>query len=73
MDFPPMRPFGILLSAASKDGTEGLQAVNKAGGISVAQTPGSSAVAFMPANAIRYASPKETLNVTGLIEYINGL
>jgi len=64
---------GVLLSGASKDGTEGLQAINSAGGISVVQTPGSSVVDFMPANAIRYASPKKMLNVTGLIDYINQL
>jgi two-component system chemotaxis response regulator CheB len=64
---------GVLLSGASKDGTEGLQAINNAGGISVVQTPDSSVVDFMPANAIRYASPKEMLNVTELIDYINGL
>ena len=64
---------GLLLSGASKDGTEGLQAINSAGGISVVQTPDSSVVDFMPANAIKYAAPDKTLNVTELAAFINTL
>jgi len=64
---------GVLLSGASKDGTEGLQAINKVGGISVVQTPDSSVVDFMPSNAIKYAAPDKTLNVAELAAYINQL
>jgi len=64
---------GVLLSGASKDGTEGLKAINKAGGISVVQAPGSSAVDFMPAHALQHASPKQVLNVAEMISYINRL
>lgn len=63
----------VLLSGASKDGTEGLKAINKAGGISLVQAPGSSVVDFMPANALKYANPHQSLNVAELSSYINQL
>jgi two-component system, chemotaxis family, protein-glutamate methylesterase/glutaminase len=64
---------GLLLSGASKDGTDGLRAINKAGGVSVIQAPGSSVVDFMPAHALQHAAPAKVLNVAEITAYINQL
>lgn len=64
---------GLLLSGASQDGTEGLKAINKAGGISLVQAPGSSVVDFMPVYAVKHASPSRVLNVDEIATYINQL
>lgn len=67
------RACAILLSGASKDGTDGLKAINSAGGISVVQTPGSSIVNFMPSNAIAYANPARVLATEEMAAFINQL
>lgn len=43
---------GVLLSGANSDGTQGLAAIKKAGGIIIAQKPESAKVAYMPQQAI---------------------
>ena len=64
---------GVLLSGASKDGTEGLKMINKAGGTSVVQTPDSSVMDFMPAYALKHASPDKILNAEQLTVFLNQL
>ncbi len=64
---------GILLSGANKDGTEGLRAINQAGGISVVQAPASSVVDFMPAYAVKHASPQKILTAEEMVLFINSL
>ncbi|MEP7279584.1 MAG: chemotaxis protein CheB [Bacteroidota bacterium] len=63
---------GILLSGASRDGTDGIIAINKAGGVSVVQSPASSVVDYMPAHALKHAAPRLVLNIAELIDYVNG-
>ena len=67
------RTIGILLSGASKDGTEGLRAINKVGGMTIIQAPASSAVDFMPAHALKYASPKVVSEIRDIAGFINEL
>jgi len=43
---------GVLLSGANADGTQGLAAIKKAGGVIIAQKPESAKVAYMPQQAI---------------------
>ncbi|EPX75894.1 chemotaxis protein CheB [Salipiger mucosus] len=47
------RAVGIVLSGTGSDGSYGIQAIREAGGIAIAQEPGSSNFDSMPASAIR--------------------
>ncbi|MHA3788410.1 chemotaxis protein CheB [Flavobacterium hauense] len=61
---------GILLSGANADGTEGLLAIKKAGGVIVVQVPETAQMPFMPMNALTNASPHYVLDVKGMIDFI---
>lgn len=63
----------ILLSGANMDGTNGLNAIKKAGGIAVVQQPETAQVAFMPQHAIDRVEVEHVLDVTQLIAFVNGL
>lgn len=62
---------GVLLSGANADGTNGLIAIRKAGGIVVVQKPETAQAAFMPQQAILNASIDYVLDVPELIDFIN--
>lgn len=61
---------GILLSGSNADGTEGLKAIQKAGGIIIVQNPASAEMPFMPANAISNTSPDYILNSQEILDFI---
>ncbi|GAB3889060.1 chemotaxis protein CheB [Spirosoma agri] len=64
---------GIVLSGANADGTNGLLAVKKAGGIAVAQEPAGAQSAFMPQQAIARVPVDFVLDVPELSIFINAL
>ncbi|QJW90894.1 chemotaxis protein CheB [Spirosoma taeanense] len=64
---------GVLLSGANADGTAGLRAIKKAGGVLVAQQPETAQVGFMPQQAILSAPVDYVLDVPELIRFINRL
>ncbi|GAB4019800.1 chemotaxis protein CheB [Spirosoma migulaei] len=64
---------GILLSGANADGTNGLNAIKRAGGMSVVQQPETAQVAFMPQQAILSAPVDYVLDIEGLISFVNAL
>ncbi|GAB3269270.1 chemotaxis protein CheB [Larkinella harenae] len=64
---------GILLSGANSDGTAGLNAVKKAGGIIVAQKPESAVSSFMPQQAILHTPIDLVLDVDGLVAFVRSL
>ena len=64
---------GILLSGANADGTNGLLAVKKAGGITVAQEPAGAQSAFMPQQAISNVPIDFVLDIPELITFVNSL
>ena len=64
---------GLLLSGANADGTNGLKAIKKAGGISVVQKPETAQVGFMPQQAILHAPIDFILDIEELIDFINSL
>jgi two-component system chemotaxis response regulator CheB len=64
---------GILLSGANADGTNGLRAIKKKGGIIIAQQPETAQVGFMPQQAILGANPDFILDVPGMIALLNDL
>lgn len=51
------RAAGVVLSGALDDGTAGLIAIKRAGGLTVAQDPSDAAFPGMPASAVTYAKP----------------
>jgi two-component system chemotaxis response regulator CheB len=64
---------GILLSGANSDGTNGLMAIKKAGGITIAQKPETAQSAFMPQQAIFNVPIDFILDIPELISFINSL
>jgi two-component system chemotaxis response regulator CheB len=51
------RTIGVVLSGQRDDGTRGLAAIKKAGGIAMVQSPDEAAYPDMPRNAIKYDGP----------------
>jgi two-component system chemotaxis response regulator CheB len=64
---------GILLSGANADGTVGLKAVQKAGGLLVVQQPETALVGFMPRQAILNATVDYVLDIPGLIDFLKSV
>jgi len=64
---------GILLSGSNTDGTEGLKAIQKAGGIVVIQDPKSAEMPFMPSNALLHIKPDYILSNDDILKFIISL
>lgn len=64
---------GILLSGANSDGTAGFRIIQSAGGVTVAQSPDSSPVPYMPQSAIDSKAVDHVLSILGIAEYINSV
>ncbi|AUD05734.1 chemotaxis protein CheB [Spirosoma pollinicola] len=64
---------GILLSGANADGSAGLRAIKKAGGLLVVQQPETAQVGFMPQQAILNTAVDYILTVPQLIDFIKSL
>ena len=58
---------GILLSGANSDGTQGLKAIQKAGGKIIVQKPDTAEMPFMPNNAILNTTPDFILDVEEIL------
>ena len=54
------KAIGIVLSGLGSDGTEGVRAIKKAGGMVIARNPATSAFGSMPSNAI----------ATGMVDFV---
>lgn len=52
----------VLLSGANSDGTEGIKAIRKAGGIAIVQTPDEAEINYMPQVAIESAGADYVMN-----------
>lgn len=64
---------GILLSGANADGSLGLTAIKRAGGLLVAQQPETAQVGFMPQQAILNSSVDYILDIPQLIDFLKSL
>jgi two-component system chemotaxis response regulator CheB len=63
----------MLLSGSNSDGVNGLIAVRKNGGVTIAQNPASAQVSYMPEQAILKANVSSVLNIEEMAAYINSL
>lgn len=64
---------GIILSGANEDGTAGLLAIKKAGGLVIAQDPETAQVPVMPQNVINFIGVDFIYGIEEIANYINGL
>lgn len=63
----------ILLSGANSDGTEGLKAIQKAGGRVVLQNPDNAVMPFMPQSALSTMTPDYVLEIPEILAFINSI
>lgn len=61
----------FLLSGANSDGTDGLKAIQLAGGTTIAQDPVSAQVPFMPQHAIVNTSIDFVFDLTQMLDFIH--
>lgn len=64
---------GILLSGASKDGSNGLKTIQEEGGLTIAQDPGEAEVATMPAAAINLVPDCRVYTLKRIHEFLCSL
>ncbi|MCE7038855.1 chemotaxis protein CheB [Dyadobacter sp. CY312] len=64
---------GIILSGANEDGTAGLLAIKKAGGLVIAQDPETAQMPVMPQNVINFIGVDFIYGIEEIANYINGL
>lgn len=62
---------GILLSGANADGTEGLMAIKRAHGVTIAQCPETAPVPYMPQHAILSSVVDYVMSAEEITAYIN--
>lgn len=67
------RLLGIILTGANDDGASGLQAVRRAGGAAIVQTPQSAQMSAMPAAAIERNPGVEVLSLAAIARLLSGL
>lgn len=63
----------VIISGASNDGTAGIQAVQAAGGLTIAQNPDGAEYPFMPRSAIDSGAVDDVLTIEEIIVRIAGL
>lgn len=63
----------ILLSGANADGTNGLKAIQREGGIVILQNPENAIMPYMPQTALSSISPSHVFEVSEILDYINSI
>jgi two-component system chemotaxis response regulator CheB len=67
------RVLGIILTGGNQDGAAGLDAVRRAGGVTVAQDPLEAQVALMPQSAIELGAAEFVLTLAGIAALLRTL
>ena len=67
------RVLGVILTGGNQDGAAGLDAVRRAGGITVAQDPLEAQVALMPASAIELGAAEFVLTLADIAALLRTL
>lgn len=61
---------GVILTGANEDGSEGLSYIRRRGGLTLAQSPGSSEAPVMPEAAITKGAVREVLDLERIGPYL---
>lgn len=64
------RVVGVVLTGALNDGTAGLLAIKRRGGLAVVQDPKEALIASMPANALEYVTVDQCLPLADMSAYL---
>ena len=64
---------GVLLSGANADGTNGFRYVQQMAGVTIAQSPESAEVSYMPEQAIAANVATHVMDIKSIISYLNSL
>lgn len=64
---------GIILSGANNDGSKGISMINRAGGITIAQSPESAEFKAMPLAAISTGNVKFILDICKMAQFVKEL
>lgn len=64
---------GILLSGANADGTDGLNAMKKAGALTIVQDPVTAQTPFMPHHALQHVKIDFVFSVEEIAQFLNRL
>ena len=67
------RVIGVVLSGALNDGTSGLRAIKRCGGIAVVQEPAEAAFPSMPESALRHVDVDHVVSVQDMAELLSRL
>jgi two-component system chemotaxis response regulator CheB len=67
------RVIGVVLSGALSDGTAGLRAIKRCGGVAVVQDPADAMVVSMPLNALRFVDVDHVVPTAGLAPLLGTL
>lgn len=67
------RAVGVVLTGANDDGSRGLAAIRRAGGMAIVQEPGSARYSAMPAAAVAAADPQWILPIEEIAERLVAL
>ena len=67
------RLVGVVLTGASPDGSKGITAIRRSGGLTVVQDPEEAEYAAMPRAAIATGNVDKILPVQGIAEFLRGL
>jgi len=65
------RAIAVVLSGSGSDGTEGLQAVSRAGGVALAQSPETAQFSSMPSSAISSGAVEQSLSPEELAQAVH--
>jgi two-component system, chemotaxis family, protein-glutamate methylesterase/glutaminase len=60
------RAIGVILTGFMSDGLGGIEAIHRAGGITVVQDPGDAEFADLPRNVLRYLTPHHVVPLAGI-------
>lgn len=67
------RMAGILLSGASKDGSQGMKAIAEKGGITIVQDPAEAEVATMPLAALELSPNSKVFSLQKIQDFLSSL
>jgi two-component system chemotaxis response regulator CheB len=72
-DVYAQRLMGIILTGANEDGSAGLAAIHRSGGVTIVQDPGSAQVPLMVLSALKRSPPDFVLSLDEIADHLRSL